>query len=353
MSTRPAPELGARLRFLGAHFYPQLSHQIADLRTLYLTESRLTLYHPPSSPSPPSLLLPSLTHLHLRSTIFTGYALPTLLSPLSLPSLRTLDYLSVHQSLVDAPPAAVGRGGGTALTQLTASLSSLSSPSRHTPSHPAHPLLPQLHHLALGPHATKTLSALDVATCSELRTLDLPLSMGVENRWEWPETLRGVRWRAGEKEEQREKEEEGAEEVVGKSLEWFIGDEVKGGSLVGGGEGGGERTRKVILTLPSRRSSSPPSLASPSSSTSPPIAPAPEPAQELIHHRLSPTTSLEVLVWRGGPWDAAFPQGDGDGHRLVSEGGEKKKDNGARDGPFDVGLERWREEVRRWGAGRE
>ncbi|ORY77637.1 hypothetical protein BCR35DRAFT_353144 [Leucosporidium creatinivorum] len=84
-----------------------------NLQTLYLTETRLTLTHHPSSP--PSLLLPSLTHLHLRSTIFSGASLPLLLSPSTLPNLRTLDYLSVHQSLVGrdpAPPLLPGGVGG-------------------------------------------------------------------------------------------------------------------------------------------------------------------------------------------------------------------------------------------------
>ncbi|GAA5889068.1 hypothetical protein JCM6882_009733 [Rhodosporidiobolus microsporus] len=173
-----------------------------NLRKLYITETRIV---PGVTPAPPSLILPHLNTLHLKSVIFTGPSLPSFLSPAVLPALRTLDYLSVHQSLVTplvhprAPPQGgpllLGGGGGgggpPGLASITASLAALSGPSAASapPSSEAdtlaaqHPILAlssQLTHLSLGPHATRTipLSALTAGSLAlhfpSLLSLSLP-----------------------------------------------------------------------------------------------------------------------------------------------------------------------------------
>ncbi|BGP19324.1 hypothetical protein JCM10213v2_007413 [Rhodosporidiobolus nylandii] len=148
-----------------------------NLRKLFITETRVVSSSASASASPPTIHLPHLHTLYLKSVIFTGHALPSLLTPEALPALRTLDYLSVHQSLVTPvahPQAAaqqngpllLGAGGrrGTGLASMTAALAALSPPSpassapaSSTSSTTSHPLLAvssQLTSLSLGPHAT-------------------------------------------------------------------------------------------------------------------------------------------------------------------------------------------------------
>ncbi|GAA5974296.1 hypothetical protein JCM11641_006718 [Rhodosporidiobolus odoratus] len=160
-----------------------------NLRRLFITETRIVPSASSAGTDEQAFLLPRLHTLHLKSVIFTGPSLPSFLSPSSLPSLRTLDYLSVHQSLVTPlPPQAapqggpllLGGGGATGLAHMTAALAALAPPSapassRTTPSpstatQPVLTIASQLTSLALGPHATRTLP-LSILTSSGLSLL--------------------------------------------------------------------------------------------------------------------------------------------------------------------------------------
>ncbi|GAA5821535.1 hypothetical protein JCM11251_000896 [Rhodosporidiobolus azoricus] len=181
------------------------------LRKLYITDTRIV---PSSTPSTPDLVLPHLHSLYLKSVIFTGPSLSILLSQVSLPALRTLDYLSVHQSLVSplvhprarpqAGPLLLGGGGGGGpaggLASITASLAALSGPTTSTvsdspsplaqapfdalaASYPILSLSAQLSHLSLGPYAQRTLP-LSILTNGglnlrfpSLRTLSIPCTI--------------------------------------------------------------------------------------------------------------------------------------------------------------------------------
>ncbi|GAA5887043.1 hypothetical protein JCM5296_001577 [Sporobolomyces johnsonii] len=151
----------------------ELEHLAAgqQLRRLYLTETRIV---PSSAPDPPSLQLPSLTSLHLKATIFTGPTLSTLLLPSTVPSLATLDYLSVHQSLVGLPV-----GSNNSLANILGGLSVNLQAARNASGadSPILPLAPQLKHLSLGPHSTRTLAPASLPLFSSLITLSLPVKL--------------------------------------------------------------------------------------------------------------------------------------------------------------------------------
>lgn len=306
----------------------------ADLTHLHLSETRLTLSLSLTS-TPPPLLLPRLKHLHLRSTIFTSTSLPLLLHPLTVPSLRVLEYLSVHQSLVGSGmmppsnPAGAGVGAGGGLAALTASFSALGGGAEGGGGHAFFlPLAPQLTHLALGSYVSKTLNLGDVLACEGLQTFDVPISWWLATgageggeRGEWPIGLRAIRFRAGGGEgggrvdgviEEEEREEQVQRALMG-ALEVFD-------RCSAAGSAAGEATGKVIITLPRALGSTA--------------------LERSVITRSSSTASgeaLEVHVWRGGPLDGDLAPGED------AEGAERRN----RDGPFDVGFGLWRAAVGR------
>ncbi|KAL7337221.1 hypothetical protein BJY59DRAFT_502146 [Rhodotorula toruloides] len=152
----------------------QLEHKVLrytkNLRSLYVHEIRL--FPLPLADTWP-IHLSNLTTLHLSAILAAGPSFSQLLSPKTLPSLRHLDLISVHRSLIPFEEVqqhaamyqndpAIPALGGTGAASITASLASLSPPSSSsssaaTPSHPLLSIAPQLHSLTLGPHPTRTL----------------------------------------------------------------------------------------------------------------------------------------------------------------------------------------------------
>ncbi|GAA6032912.1 hypothetical protein JCM8097_000045 [Rhodosporidiobolus ruineniae] len=182
-----------------------------NLRKLYVTETRIIPSIPPAA-DPPSFTLPSLESLYLKSVIFAGSSLASFLAPDALPALRTLDYLSVHQSLVtpavqpparprpQAPGGSVAffnaTGGANSLASMTAALGALttgatptaapgtaSAPPAPTVAHPILTLSSQLTSLSLGPHSTRTLPVNLLTNRGfalhfpSLRTLSIPVTL--------------------------------------------------------------------------------------------------------------------------------------------------------------------------------
>lgn len=134
------------------------------LRSLHLQETRITVgerlivhYHIDQGQ------LPLLTHLSAKGTIFSGLSLQAFLSPSSLPSLTSLDYLSIHQSLVT----------GTA-QRFAAQLAGFTVTSGD--EMPFASIAGQLHHLRVGDYRTRSIVADDLALCTQLRTLDVPIA---------------------------------------------------------------------------------------------------------------------------------------------------------------------------------
>ncbi|GAA5865034.1 hypothetical protein JCM8547_007689 [Rhodosporidiobolus lusitaniae] len=202
-----------------------------NLRKLSIGETRVvpsTTLH--ENPSESAFVLPHLHSLYLKSVIFTGPSLSDFLSPTSLPALRTLDYLSVHQSLVSplvhprggqngggGLSAINGNGGGPAnLVNMTASLAALSAPSASSASSStlsAHPILtvaPFLTSLSLGPHSTRTLPLSDLADGGF--AVHFPLLSSLSAPWslltspslspaDYPPTLRALRVGTGNRPE--------------------------------------------------------------------------------------------------------------------------------------------------------
>ncbi|GJN93682.1 hypothetical protein Rhopal_006739-T1 [Rhodotorula paludigena] len=168
-----------------------------NLRHLSFNECRVT-----PSITAPTILFPRLSTLYLKAVIFTGHALHQLLQPSTLPSLRHLDYISVHQSLVSPMPGslattaatpAAGPPGSTALASITASLASLapqnraahpSSPSSTASDHPLLAFAPTLVTLSLGSHASRTIPGQALVSFVEraerLTGLCLPAGMLLE-----------------------------------------------------------------------------------------------------------------------------------------------------------------------------
>lgn len=289
-------------------------HPHADLRTLYLSETRLTLSYPPSTSS---LHLPNLLHLHLKSTIFAGpHSLSSLLSRAALPSLHTLDYLSVHQSLLGTGTG--GRGIPPSLnppqTGLGALTNSLLASAPHHPSAEFEELAPQIRHLALGNYPTKTLSPREVALCTGLLTLDVPISMAGDFGSHYsdpsaestlPTTLRALRYRRPTPSPNPNPSQADEEELR-------LTAEREGLRLLrqgGGSSAEPEEVRRKVLSLP-------------------------------------PLSSSDTASSEGGGGD--------DGGILIrmdqgpwNDQGSSEEDDETRDGPFDLGLEAWRREVRR------
>lgn len=124
-----------------------------------LTAGERHLLHPHITPSS----LPFLTHLSAKATIFAGLSLQAFLSPSSLPSLASLDYLSVHQSLVTGPAQRfaaqlAGFAGGEGDEVPFATVAG------------------QLRHLRVGHYRTRSVVADDLALCTQLKTLDIPIA---------------------------------------------------------------------------------------------------------------------------------------------------------------------------------
>lgn len=110
-----------------------------DLKRLYVSEARLVA----SSHVP--LVLPSLTHLYLKAVILAGPTSSNFLSPASLPSLASLDFLSLH-------------------------LSSLRSSSLLIP------FASQLTSLSVGDYHGRSTTFAELSNFTSLTTLDLPYS---------------------------------------------------------------------------------------------------------------------------------------------------------------------------------
>ncbi|GAA6014177.1 hypothetical protein JCM11491_004129 [Sporobolomyces phaffii] len=179
-----------------------LSHG-TNLRKLWLFESRIV-------PSPP-FHLPRLRLLHLKAVICTGSTLHDLLSPSALPTLDTLHFFSVHQSLVSAhaaDPDAVAafdanRGPPTlgALNDMFGHLATRTRPasasavSAHTAPYDA--IAPQVRHLSLGAYSTRTLPLAALPQFEALESLSLPraafLSPAVDPASSFPSTLCALR----------------------------------------------------------------------------------------------------------------------------------------------------------------
>lgn len=112
-----------------------------DLTSLHIFEARITL-----STASSSFSLPSLTTLSLNRVILAGPAI-LFLSPSALPSLTSLEYLSIHLTPQPLQP-------------------------------PFLSLAPQLHRLAIGGGYAPVFE--DVAACTRLRILDVPGSWVAE-----------------------------------------------------------------------------------------------------------------------------------------------------------------------------
>ena len=146
-----------------AHRHPPRPR--AGLRSLHLQEVRITVgeryvahYHIDQGS------LPLLSHLSIKGTIFSGLSLQVFLSPASLPALASLDYLSIHQSLVTGPAQ-----------RFAAQLAGFAA-SAAGDKPPFATVAPQLVHLRVGDFRTRSLVADDLALCTHLKTLDVPLS---------------------------------------------------------------------------------------------------------------------------------------------------------------------------------
>ncbi|BGP65239.1 hypothetical protein NBRC10512_000310 [Rhodotorula toruloides] len=181
----------------------QLEHKVLrytkNLRSLYVHEIRL--FPLPLADTWP-IHLSNLTTLHLSAILAAGPSFSQLLSPKTLPSLRHLDLISVHRSLIPFEEVqqhaamyqndpAIPALGGTGAASITASLASLSPPSSSsssaaTPSHPLLSIAPQLHSLTLGPHPTRTLPLslfpplFSLSTSLTLLSLPLPTLLSTE-----------------------------------------------------------------------------------------------------------------------------------------------------------------------------
>ncbi|KAM0791946.1 hypothetical protein ACM66B_004197 [Microbotryomycetes sp. NB124-2] len=180
-----------------------------NLRQLYIVETRISPLASDSTSPFSSLVdfrLPNLDTLHLWRTIFSQESLALLLNPITLPSLKTLHYFSIHQSLATSVVTTTGvrdqahhttttrnvqptRTNANSLAILTASLAQLSpnndSETQSTiPRNPFSATAPLLVNLTLGSYATKIVSMQDLEACGEkLETLDLPMSFVTSLGW--------------------------------------------------------------------------------------------------------------------------------------------------------------------------
>ncbi|GAA5903397.1 uncharacterized protein JCM6883_004992 [Sporobolomyces salmoneus] len=149
------------------------------LRKLYLIESRIV---PSLDPQSFPFYLPRLKLLHLKAVICTGSTLDELLSPSAIPNLDTLDFFSVHQSLV-TPQQQLGRRNvdhqaPPNIQQLNAMFSHLiPSPPTTRNLPPYHDLAPQIAHLSLGPYSTRTLPLSALPLFTSLVSLSIPIGL--------------------------------------------------------------------------------------------------------------------------------------------------------------------------------
>ncbi|GAA5823876.1 hypothetical protein JCM5353_006390 [Sporobolomyces roseus] len=150
------------------------------IRKLDLFETRIV---PSLPPTPTPFFLPHLQLLHLKAVICTGTTLDDLLSPSSVPNLDTLDFFSVHQSLVShnavrnqqnpANPAQPN------LQQLNTMFANLRVSSLHEPPYLAS--APQIKHLSLGPYSTRTLPLSSLQLFTSLESLSIPLQLFLQD----------------------------------------------------------------------------------------------------------------------------------------------------------------------------
>ncbi|BGP26996.1 hypothetical protein Rt10032_c20g6284 [Rhodotorula toruloides] len=126
------------------------------LRSLYLHETRLSPPRLDSDRKHP-VVFPHLATLHLSAIIASGSSLTDLLSPETLPALRHLDYVAVHQSQIPAAQQleAVYQANPATPASVAATLARLCPDPRE---HPLVSLAPRLHSLAMGARAARTLS---------------------------------------------------------------------------------------------------------------------------------------------------------------------------------------------------
>ncbi|GAA6060766.1 hypothetical protein JCM10212_006746 [Sporobolomyces blumeae] len=175
----------------------------SNLRKLCLSETRIV---PSSRTRYRRLSLPRLRAMHLKAVICTGSSLHDLLDPRCVPELDTLDFLSVHQSVVAhnnvRNPRDPAQGAQPNLQQLNAMFASLRPRAMSRGDQPVaigppyEAVAPRLRHLALGPHATRTLPASALTLFTSLVTLSLPIRLFL-NREVAPDdlspTLRAIR----------------------------------------------------------------------------------------------------------------------------------------------------------------
>ncbi|GAA5996358.1 hypothetical protein JCM5350_006832 [Sporobolomyces pararoseus] len=173
-----------------------------ELRKLYLFESRIV----PTPESASAIFnLPQLQLLHLKAVICTGSTLEQLLSRSSLPSLKILDFFSVHQSLVTptlrhAPLQHVAGQAPPNLQQLNNMFAQLQTPTPSIPAQfhqlPPYTLTPEIEHLALGPYSTRTLPLTALPLFTSLISLSIPISLFLSSSLElshFPPSLRALR----------------------------------------------------------------------------------------------------------------------------------------------------------------
>lgn len=122
--------------------------------------------------------------MHIKAVICTGSTLEDLLSPSAIPKLECLDFFSVHQSLVSPRQqqprldAAVDTAGPN-LQQLNDMFAHLQT--RHDPSPrdgpPYRDIASRIAHLSLGPYATRTLPLSALPLFDSLVTLSIPIGL--------------------------------------------------------------------------------------------------------------------------------------------------------------------------------